>query len=769
MADLIKVRGCDNPERRGDVIFVHGLNGNPREYWWPPGEPEKFWPAWVGEDLPDVGVWSLGYENAALKPRRFSFSRKLLQGGFAMPLEDRADNILLRLESDHFGERPLVFITHSMGGLLIKEVLRTANDSSNPRRKDIVEQTRGVCFIATPHIGSDLAKWASYFKTLLGTNVAMDELRPHEPHLRKLNQWYRDFVAAEQRRIKTLSFYEMKPTAIIGRLVVEPGDADPGVPNAGLHPLDEDHASICKPGSKNHQIHVTVTDFIRRECLQLDEGPSLPDPLSPSKNPDIPKAQARSVMSEMRNDMTGNAKQSAPQDLRRTSVFVSYSHKDQRWLERLQIHLKPMVREGTIDLWDDTRIKAGDKWKEEIQKAIATSKVAVLLISADFLASDFIHDNELPPLLAAAEHDGAKIIPVIVSPSRFDETPTLSQFQAVNPSSKPLNGMTKKDQEKFWVKLANEIEAILKRDGARSVANCPSDDHDKLHWEAYRLSIRSHLEKHLAEIRGTSALMRLSRELGISSPSSEEDSLRQRIADYLMGVQDKHAIPKIVRLHGELCGEGSDRDAGKIADCVDLILPLYFSRSALSKAWSQLQVQTVVLIQGTVATEMGAEVIMSHYDGRGASFLPHHQTIPRGEGSVPLESPPIGDPETESEVLAILEDLSRGSHVVPIDKAKPEKQGKDVAARTEQLCKDLRGWLEPLKHLKGRTPYCALAMPKTPAEREYLMKSLEKVRELVPYLIFIELFPESETREQELYFIQCLNTRLISQQKLKPT
>ena len=165
-----------------------------------------------------------------------------------------------------------------MGGLLIKEVLRTANDSSDAKRKAIVQQTSGVCFIATPHIGSDLATWASYSKTfLLGTSVAMDELaRLHEAHLRRMNKWYRDFVASKDRGIKTLSFYEMKPTPGIGRLVVEQGDADPDVPGAGLHPLDENHNSICKPRSKDDQIHRAVRDFIRRDCLQLDPAPPNP-------------------------------------------------------------------------------------------------------------------------------------------------------------------------------------------------------------------------------------------------------------------------------------------------------------------------------------------------------------------------------------------------------------------------------------------------------------------------------------------------------------
>jgi pimeloyl-ACP methyl ester carboxylesterase len=266
MAELLQVRNCANPKRRGDVIFVHGLNGNPREYWFPAGQPEKYWLAWLGEDLPDVGVWSLGYENAALKPRGFSLARRFLQAGFSMPLEDRADNVLLRLELEGIGERPLVFIGHSMGGLLIKEVLRTANESRDAKRRAIVERTRGVCFIATPHNGSDLAKLAHYFGSLLGINVSVEELRPHQPHLRKLNQWYRDFVTREGNSIKTLSFFEMKPLPRVG-LVVEAGDADPGVPHAGLHPLDEDHDSICKPPSKLSSIYQRTLEFIDVDCL----------------------------------------------------------------------------------------------------------------------------------------------------------------------------------------------------------------------------------------------------------------------------------------------------------------------------------------------------------------------------------------------------------------------------------------------------------------------------------------------------------------------
>ena len=110
----------------------------------------------------------------------------------------------------------------------------------------------------------------------------------------------------------------------------------------------------------------------------------------------------------------------------RARVFVSYSHKDSDWLERLRVHLRPLERENAVSIWDDTKIKVGRVWRDEIKAAIDTARVAILLASANFLASDFIMDNELPPLLEAAEEDGAAIMVVIVSPSRYCQTPSAS-------------------------------------------------------------------------------------------------------------------------------------------------------------------------------------------------------------------------------------------------------------------------------------------------------------------------------------------------------
>src|SRR3954464_14728084 len=69
----------------------------------------------------------------------------------------------------------------------------------------------------------------------------------------------------------------------------------------------------------------------------------------------------------------------------RTRVFVSYSHRDRKWLERVKVHLKPLVRERAIALWDDTRIAAGADWRSELTRELSLARVAILLVSADFL------------------------------------------------------------------------------------------------------------------------------------------------------------------------------------------------------------------------------------------------------------------------------------------------------------------------------------------------------------------------------------------------
>lgn len=138
-------------------------------------------------------------------------------------------------------------------------------------------------------------------------------------------------------------------------------------------------------------------------------------------------------------------------------VFVCYSHADQRWLDRLEVHLAPLRRRHPVDVWSDRRIQFGSRWRDEIRMAIERCNVGVLLVSPDFLASAFIADHEIPPLLKAADDRGALIIPVIVGPCLFLRYKELALFHAANDPTEALLCMDEGDSEQVFVDVAEQI------------------------------------------------------------------------------------------------------------------------------------------------------------------------------------------------------------------------------------------------------------------------------------------------------------------------
>jgi hypothetical protein len=124
------------------------------------------------------------------------------------------------------------------------------------------------------------------------------------------------------------------------------------------------------------------------------------------------------------------------------------------------VHLKQLEYDLSIDAWSDKKLRTGTQWESKIAAAIDHAEVAILLISADFLASKFIRTHELPRLLAKAKHDAdtkTLVVPIIVSPSRFKATPELGDFQAINNPDQPLLGVSKCDQEDVFAQVADLV------------------------------------------------------------------------------------------------------------------------------------------------------------------------------------------------------------------------------------------------------------------------------------------------------------------------
>lgn len=122
--------------------------------------------------------------------------------------------------------------------------------------------------------------------------------------------------------------------------------------------------------------------------------------------------------------------------------------------------LTPLVRSERISVWDDSAIKPGSKWRSEIRRAISSARVALLLVSPSFLASPFIADKELPPILNAAEDDGLVIVWALISACLYKKTP-LADYQAAHPIAKPLDALSVPKRNQALLSIAETVGIAL--------------------------------------------------------------------------------------------------------------------------------------------------------------------------------------------------------------------------------------------------------------------------------------------------------------------
>lgn len=150
----------------------------------------------------------------------------------------------------------------------------------------------------------------------------------------------------------------------------------------------------------------------------------------------------------------------APEPGRRT-VFVAYAPADRPWLERLQVHLKPHLKGKAIDLWETGKVQAGTRMREAQAQALAAAEVAILLVSADFLGSEDLVDEQLPRLLAAADGRGLAILPLVVGACAYAECP-LGPYMALNEPGRPLDELSRPEQNRELVRIARSIDEVLR-------------------------------------------------------------------------------------------------------------------------------------------------------------------------------------------------------------------------------------------------------------------------------------------------------------------
>lgn len=258
MSQLEKIASAVG-SRACSVIFVHGLGGDLFDTWCRASDRANLWPLWLAEDFDDLDIYSVGYDTSVSRWR-----------GTAMHLPDRARNILERLLAEpDLAIGSLVFVGHSLGGLVIKELLRIAEAEGRFREdaNSLISRVQKVAFLATPHAGAGLATVGDRLRILAQPSAATACLVRNDPSLRALNIWYRDW--ARVRNMRNLILAETIPMKILG-MVVTPDSSDPGIAGANPIPVDSNHVDICKPTNRKHEVYVHLRSFVERAVT--DDG-----------------------------------------------------------------------------------------------------------------------------------------------------------------------------------------------------------------------------------------------------------------------------------------------------------------------------------------------------------------------------------------------------------------------------------------------------------------------------------------------------------------
>ena len=159
--------------------------------------------------------------------------------------------------------------------------------------------------------------------------------------------------------------------------------------------------------------------------------------------------------------MAGTRQKNEPSyDKPRVKIFYSYAHEDEYYRNKLETHLKILERAGLIDQWYDRYIDPGDDWKNAIDENLERADIILLLVSADFIDSDYCWEIEMKRALERHESGVATVIPIIVRDVNWQSAP-FATFQALPKDAKAIKLWS--DEDTAWKNVSEGIEEVVNK------------------------------------------------------------------------------------------------------------------------------------------------------------------------------------------------------------------------------------------------------------------------------------------------------------------
>ncbi|MBO9411766.1 MULTISPECIES: ABC-three component system protein [unclassified Ruegeria] len=231
-----------------DVIFIHGLGGHVTETW--QANEDSFWPQWLADSFKQCRVFLASYDSTKLA--------RILSGDGAS-IQDIAQILADQLISRETQAKNTLFVCHSLGGLIAKQIIRKCEDSVDSDFNDLGRSVRGMVFLGTPHQG---AQFATVIDSILRdfTSKQTKQLAYSSEALLELNEFFRN--CANKRDILVKSFYETEKTW--GIHVVDKVTGNPGVLGSEPIAVQCDHKNICKPKDRDAPVFTSVCATVRK-------------------------------------------------------------------------------------------------------------------------------------------------------------------------------------------------------------------------------------------------------------------------------------------------------------------------------------------------------------------------------------------------------------------------------------------------------------------------------------------------------------------------